>query len=168
MQRMVQVFNERTDAFQEFFRPGVKVGQHVLVIRTVAGMVIDEIVKRMAGKIPHEHLGIAAVALDEIPVQVQVAGIAPESLIFRSVLIGPCAAALLPCAIHIVLADDMQINSIQHGFPAGIGQQFACQQHAGIGTFRLAGVNVVVDQQPGFVRRVAVVDAEHSDIVAAV
>ena len=88
---------------------------------------------------------ILGVLLDEIAVEVVVAGIAPEAITFRSVLIGPGMAVPVQRTTDIV-------HRYNHDHCV-FRQQFGCvdplmhQANTGVHAIGLTGMNGIVDKQ---------------------
>ena len=83
-------------------------GHGIGIVSSVAYMSIHEHMRPELGEYPAEGARIFTVALDKVPIEVQIAGIAPESISLRTILVGACGGVATQGTIHIVYRNDAQ------------------------------------------------------------
>jgi len=89
-----------------------------LVVGAIGGVGVDEEVRVEIGEHGIERQGVPAVALDEVPVEIEVPRIAPEPVFLRAVLVGARAAIAPQPPSHIVERDDADVDAL--GQTAGL------------------------------------------------
>ena len=85
---------------------GLDERHRVGIVRAVGRVGVDEDVGIDCMERLHKREGVAAVHLHKITVEVEVLGIASESIGLWSILVGPGAAVSSGCTAHVVLRDD--------------------------------------------------------------
>ena len=125
-------------------------GHDVRVIRTVGGMRVHKNVRIDRMEQFNKREGVAAVHLDEVPVQVQILGIAPEPIRLWTLLVGAGAAISSRGTPHVVLRDD-DPSGIPQRMTVAIGKSkpFHGQGQARIHPARFSRVDGVVHQDHG-------------------
>src|SRR6185503_15317759 len=119
---------------------------HILVIGAVAGVVVQENFRPPGIQYLLKSKGVAAVALDKIAVQVQVARIPPETVGTGAILVDT-ALSPVKAAIDIINRDDADHHVLRQRI---FLEQVAGEHHAGIYTLRLTWMNAIIDQQYPF------------------
>ena len=107
-----------TQRSPEFVGLGGNEGHGGLVVGTIGGVGVGEEVRVEIGEHGVERQGVPAVALDEVPVEVQVPCIASEPVFLRAVLVGAGAAIAPQPPSYIVERDDADVDAL--GQTAGL------------------------------------------------
>ena len=100
-------------------------GHGVLVIGAIATVIIHEYIGHPGAENLVEGLGVARVAFHKVAVEVVIAGVAPETVGLRAVLVGAAERIAVQAAVDIVHRDHHDNEMLQHGLALRFGQQVA-------------------------------------------
>ena len=101
-----RITDEGAQLFRGLVRLGGDHGHGVLVIRTVTGVSIQKEVWPQGREQLLKRPRVVRIGLDEIAIQVQVAGVATEAILLGTVLIGTRTAAAVERAAYVVDRND--------------------------------------------------------------
>ena len=122
-------------------------GHGVRIIRTIARVRVHKHIRVHVVKQRDKRLGVPAVHLDKVSIQIKVCRIAPEPVRFRTILVGSGAAIATGRPPDIVLRhNDPTRTSQRMSFVVRLGKPSLRQGQTGIHPTGFPGVNGVVDQ----------------------
>ncbi len=118
-------------------------GQCVLIIGTIAHMVIDEDIRLNFMEYFSKCPGIFGVIFNEIPVQIIIPGIASETVIFWSILIGSSRGISVQTSSNVINRNRHQNCELWH-FNFTLGN-IPKKHHGCIDPIGLTGMDAVID-----------------------
>jgi hypothetical protein len=122
---------------------------HVLVVGAVAHVGLEVEVGVPGAEGGEQAAGVAAVGLDEVAVEVEVAGIGAEAVLRRAGLVGTRSAGALQGPADVVHGHDADGGVGEQSHVLVAIEQGLCEQQAGIYAIGFAGVDPVGDPEDG-------------------